>query len=273
MASPPAFELTATNAHGTVQEGDELPVGGPVTLHVRSDAPPEFARIIFNGTSVVTVDRHEQDFSYQATDRPAVYRVEIRSTRPGQAAWLMSNPIYVRAPAPPADGVARRAATKQVPLFDGKTTTGWHIEHEAASLGAVEVAPAADGSELRLRYALAGAPSAGPFVAAVHDTPNGTGSSDRIGFTVRAEHPMRISVQLRAETGNGAGERWQRSVYVDGSRQARTVYFDDFTPAGPTRTWRPPFDRVRSILFVVDTTNTRAGSTGRVWIGAPVLEQ
>jgi hypothetical protein len=69
------------------------------------------------------------------------------------------------------------------------------------------------------------------------------------------------------------GERWQRSVYVDGITGDRTVYFDDLTPAGPTRTWRPAFARVHSILFVVDTTNTKTGSTGRLWIGAPMLEQ
>ena len=40
IATPASFELTATNEHGTVSEGDELRPGGPVRLRVRSNAPP-----------------------------------------------------------------------------------------------------------------------------------------------------------------------------------------------------------------------------------------
>src|SRR5258708_16724364 len=42
VASPASFEFTATNDHGTVHEGDELGVGEPVTLRVRSNAPSTF---------------------------------------------------------------------------------------------------------------------------------------------------------------------------------------------------------------------------------------
>src|SRR6185503_2611469 len=49
VASPPAFEFTATNSLGTVHEGDELGAGGPVMLRVRSNAPPEFTTIVHEG--------------------------------------------------------------------------------------------------------------------------------------------------------------------------------------------------------------------------------
>ena len=99
VASPPAFEFTATNSRGTVREGDELGPGGPVVLHVRSNAPPEFTTIVHEGTQTLTTVRDAQDITVHGQEKPAVYWVEIIS--PGSAhpvTWLRSNPIYVRAP-------------------------------------------------------------------------------------------------------------------------------------------------------------------------------
>jgi hypothetical protein len=273
VASPPAFELTATNASGAAREGDDLPAGGPVTLSVRSNAPPEFATVIFNGVNLVSSNHHEQRFDVRLPETPGVYRVEIRSARTEHAPWLMSNPIYVRGSEPPADDPAHPPATEQQSLFDGKTAGGWRVEHAVTSVGSVDVTPdPGGGGELRLRYALAGGPLSGQYAGLVYDTPNGTGPNDRVAFRVRAEHPMRISVQLRADVTARAGERWQRSVYVDAAEQEHVVYFDDLTPAGPTSTLLPPLRAVRSILFVVDTTNTRPGSSGYLWIKRLTLE-
>src|ERR1700681_298150 len=47
LAAPPSFVFTATNMRGTVQQGDELGIGGPVSLHVRSNAPSGFTIIIW----------------------------------------------------------------------------------------------------------------------------------------------------------------------------------------------------------------------------------
>ena len=63
IATPPAFELTATNSLGTVRMGDQLDVAGPATLHVRSNAPDGFTTTIWNGTTAVASDRSEQDFT------------------------------------------------------------------------------------------------------------------------------------------------------------------------------------------------------------------
>ena len=43
-------------------------------------------------------------------------------------------------------------------------------------------------------------------------------------------------------------------------------------PAGPTATIKPPLADVRSLLFVVDTTNTKPGTSGLIWITDPVLQ-
>ena len=84
---------------------------------------------------------------------------------------------------------------------------------------------------------------------------------------------MRISVQLRAGAGDAAGERWQRSVYVDSVEEQRTVSFDDVAPVGPARTLTPPLDSIRSLLFVVDTTNSAPGTSGRLWISHAALQR
>jgi hypothetical protein len=89
-----------------------------------------------------------------------------------------------------------------------------------------------------------------------------------VAFTIRAERPMRISVQLRTER-----DRWQRSVYVEAFNREQTVLFDDLRPAGPTASDKPPLADVRSLLFVVDTTNTKPGASGRIWITRPVLQK
>jgi hypothetical protein len=105
-------------------------------------------------------------------------------------------------------------------------------------------------------------------------SPEGIASSDRLAFTARAEHPMRVSVQLRVPgRGPDDGQRWQRSVYVDAFDQESTVYFDDMRPIGFTRTAQPSLTDVRSILFVIDTINTKPGTSGRLWIRSPLLQK
>jgi hypothetical protein len=164
----------------------------------------------------------------------------------------------------------RPPASQSAPIFDG-TTNGWRVEHDASSLAALEAAPGAAGPELRWRYGLGGDASARPFVALINDRPAGLAANGRLAFTIRAEQPMRISVQLRA--GQPPWERWQRSVYVDAANQERTVYFDDLTPVGVTETWRPTFSNIHDLMFVIDTANTRPGSSGRVWITAAALQK
>jgi len=76
-------------------------------------------------------------------------------------------------------------------------------------------------------------------------------------------------VQLRTE--GGASDRWARSVYVDTTEQEHTIFFDDLRPVGQTTTLTPPLAGVRNILFVVDTINTRPGTSGRIWIKRAAL--
>ena len=274
-ATPPAFAFTATNDHGTVNEGDELGVGGPVTLRVRSNAPPAFTTTVYDGVDVLSTDHHESDFTVVAPAKPAVYSVEVRATGlPTEVSWIRSNPIFVRSPDAAAPPAARPAAAVSVPIFAG-TTEGWHVEHDPTSLAAVDRAPLVSGAALRFRYGLSGGDPIGQVAALAFDTPTGVGGYDRLTFSVRAEHPMRVSVQLRAgdDQGVSARDRWKRTVYVSTTAQEHTIAFDDLTPVGETHSVRPALDGIRSILFVVDATNTKLGDSGRIWIGQAALER
>ena len=269
-ATPPAFEFTATNALGTVRPGDQLMTSGPVMLHVRSNAPDGFTTTIWDGMNVIAGDRHEQDFMVEAPAGPAVYWVEIRASgRLAAVPWITSNAIYVRAPEAQTPLPIRPPARVSHPLLDVRAIGDWRIAHDATSLGAVDLVTSATGeNSLRLRFGLSGGAPASQFTALAVGTPQGVAPNDRIEFIARAEHPMRISVQLRTDKG-----RWQRSVYVDTFNQPHTIFFDEFTPAGETDTYRAPLADVRTLLFVVDLTNTKPGASGRVWIAAPTFQQ
>jgi hypothetical protein len=271
LATPPALEFSATNNRGTAQAGDDLPAGGPVSLHVRSNAPPGFTTIVWDGARALSPDYHEQDFTVMAPEGAGVYRVEVRPQRTPDVAWLMSNPIYVRDAGAPAQLPARPAAAATQVIFDGRSVAGWRVEYDPTSLAAVDPAPKVGGTELRFRFGLAGGPLVGQVAALVLDRALGVAASDRVAFTMRAEQPMRVSVQLR--TGDPESDRWARSVYVDSSDQEHTVYFDDMMPVGQTRTFKPALAEVRSLLFVVDTTNTKPGASGRIWITSAALKK
>ncbi len=275
-ATPPSFQFTASNVRGTAQQGDELRAGGPVTLRVRSNAPPGFTTTVWSGRTILGTDHHEQDFTVEAPAEPAVYWVEIRSTgRPNEVSWIRSNAIYVRGDEAPPAPQERPLARETQAMFDGRSVAGWRAEHDPSSLAVVETTTAINGGELRFRFGLEGGDAPGRVVALAFDTPRGTAPNDRIALTIRAERPMRIAVQLRAgeEQGEASGERWKRTIYVDTTYQERTVYFDDFKPVGQTHSITPVFDSIRSILFVVDATNTKPGDSGRIWIKSAALQR
>ncbi len=276
VATPASFEFTATNEHGAVHEGDEIGVGGPVTLHIHSNAPPGFTATVWRGMQILSTNHHEQDFTVNAPAEPAVYWVEIRATGlPTDVTWIRSNPIYVRGAEPAGKSPVRPLATMTTPIFEGRSADGWRVEHDPTSLAAVEAAPIVGGAELRFRYGLAGGAPVGQVAALAFDTPRGLASYDRLTFSMRAEHPMRISVQVRMgdDQGEASRERWKRTVYADITAQEHTIYFDDLKPVGDTHSPAPDFSGIRTILFVVDGTNTKMGDSARIWIKRASLEK
>jgi hypothetical protein len=269
-ATPPAFEFTASNPLGTVREGDQLTASGPVLLHVRSNAPDGFTTTIWNGTTALAPDRHEQEFTVTAPAGPAVYWVEIRPAGPlSGVPWITSNAIYVRPAGAPPALPARPPARTSSTLFDGRTSGTWRVVTDPTSLGAMDITQSTTGeSALRFRFGLSGGVPASQYAALAVSTPQGVSPNTRLSFDARAERPMRISVQLQTETA-----RWQRSIYVDTFSQPHTIFFDEFMPAGEVPTYRAPLSAVRNVLFVVDTVNSKPGTSGRLWISSPKLEE
>lgn len=275
LASPPRFDFTATNAAGTGRAGDEIGVGGPVALHVTSNAPARFTTVVHDGTRVLSSVRDAQDLTVHGPATAGVFWVEIvDATRTPPITWIRSNPIYVRRPAdppaplPPSTPVAARPLATR-PIFDARSADGWTVEHDRVSLAAVDVAANLIAPELRYRFGLADGPPSGQYTSLVHAVPEGVADFDRLSFTIRAERPMRISIQIRDATA----DRWQRSIYIDASPASRTVLFDDVRPVGVTHAERPRRSDFRSIMFVIDTTNTKPGTSGRIWLKDVRLEQ
>jgi hypothetical protein len=278
LATPPSLEFTARNASGTAGQGDELRVDGAVTLHVRTNAPPQFTTSVWDGSTPVSTDHHEAEFTVAAPDKPAVYWVDIRPAgasagRRRTVPWVRSNAIYVRGREPLASPAVRPSITRSRTIFDGSTIDGWTVEHDTTSVAAIDLAPMIGGSEVRFRFGLSDRITPAPFVALVYDTPAGVAPSARLTLTIRAERPMRISVQLRASPPGAPAERWQRSIYVDTADGERTVEFDDLVAMSVTSAVKPPLDSIRSIMFVVDPVNTKRGASGRIWIKRAVLQE
>jgi hypothetical protein len=267
-ATPPAFQFTAANARGAAGEGDALEPGGTVTLRIRSNAPSSFVTVLWRDGEPIADGRDEVDFTRTAPEGPAIYRAEIiTGTDQGSVPWIVSNPIYVGVTFPAA-GPEARAPTASRPLFDGQITKWWRTEAAAMSTVALDPAP---GAELRMRYALSAATSPGPYAAAGVELPDRAAPYDRVSFAARADKPMRISLRFRS-LGPPA-EHWQRSVYIDETPRDHTIRFDDVSPFDAVHALHPDPRDIHDILFVVETTHSRPGSTGEVWLRNVRLEK
>src|SRR5262249_50972781 len=73
IATPPSFELSATNDLGTVHEGDVLSAGGGVQLHVRSNAPSDYVTMVHDGAKVLSSARDASDLTVHGPATPGVY--------------------------------------------------------------------------------------------------------------------------------------------------------------------------------------------------------
>jgi hypothetical protein len=266
LGGRPAFELIATSGAFAASGGETLTLDGPVRVTVRVQAPPD-ARIVLMRDGARVHDAAGTSLEYDAPAAPAVYRAEIHLPgAPGAppVPWIVSNPIYagrtVTAPVP----AARPAPASRRDVYTDGPAPEWTVEHSSASQAAVDVVNAPSGTQLLFRYAISGGAASHPFAAVAVPTGAALAEHDRLVFTARADRPMRLSVQLRAPTSDPAGERWHRSVFIDTTAQEVSLRFDDMRPRGATSTATPSLDMVRSLLFVVDTVNTPAGTAGQL---------
>ena len=256
LAAPAQFEFTARSGEVLASEGDHLAGGQPFVIRARAN-PPGGGRIVLyrNGAEVHRVQTDELVY---AGDRPGAYRAEVwlpAHGPDGYVPWIVGNPIYVGEPERPPALAPIDMGGPMVRLETGDAM--WGVERDAASQAVLD--RSADG--VGLRFALAGAPDLVPFAALDATTTIPAGSTG-LAFRGRADGPMRISVQIRVVTA-GEGKRWQRSVYLDATTRDVVIPFDDMTPTGALASGPPDVANVRTVLFAVDTVNTRRGTSGR----------
>ncbi len=253
--------------------GQFLAGAGPVTVTVEADAPRDAViRIACDGRTI-TQTFASSTFTRVLEPDEAGRTCQAIVGWPGPAddafvTWAVTNPIYLRrsdaAPDAPALPAAARSEAFAV------DASGWTVEHSPGSRAEVRriVADPPSGAPspaqpLGLGFQLAHGERAGQYAALVTSDIGTVGWARWLRLDLRADAPMRVSVQLREPAGGGRGRRWQRSLAIGPTRQTCVVPLDSFVPvgdaAGPV-----PVGSVRSLLIVVDTVNTPPGRRGEV---------
>jgi hypothetical protein len=281
VASPGSVMFTAISGRNRASAGGVLALDGPVMLRIAADAPPDAVTVLLRNGNILQTGAQLLETMVPAES--AVYRVEIQLPgAPGHPPipWMMSNPIYVgrsngpaaASPPPQAAPGTPVARTPAVIIYDNAESPGGSVEQSNMSHAAIDVVPAIGGGrQLLFRYAVGGRLSEGPYAAIRFPIPSLT-QSDRVTLTARADHPMRLSVQLRVPDG-GLGQRWQRSIYLDETNRALDIRLADMTPMAAGQPRQVPLAAIDSLLFVVDTVNTKPGGSGTVWLDAIRFER
>ena len=187
-----------------------------------------------------------------------VIRFEVRvPNAPGTppVPWLVSNPLYFDAPS-----VAPTAPAGNEESMPLAADAAWRVEKDPGSDARI----ATSSNEVKLEYTLASGIRRSQFAAAVTDIQRRLPAFRGITFSIAASHPARVSVQLRYPSGGG--ERWGKSVYVGAEPRVSTVRVDQMVPADLQEGHAPDASTARSLLFVVDLTNSRPGDSNSIRI-------
>jgi hypothetical protein len=270
LASPGSLSFTATSGETSALMGDELPITGDVLVRASADAPPGTTLVLLkNGQRV-----HEVTDGVLETNggkETAVYRVEAyTSDGPGgpMVPWIVSNAIYagfIRSVPVPA---GETPAVYRIPARLAETAA----EHGRQDTSTFDRPSVTDPRSRRLAgeaplawtFALSPGIPSGQFAAVSVPIAGGLSEFERVRFTVTSAAPMRAWVQLRAPIGDL--ERWGATFYADEQSRLIELPLRSFRPLGSTSFAQPPLDRINSLLFVVDTLNTRPGTRGSMMI-------
>lgn len=266
VAAPAAFEFSAANGKTTVGEGDLIEPGTPIKLTARVNVSSDGTIVLRKDGRVVT-EHSAPELTFDAPADPGVYRVEVNLAKsPGQpqVPWILSNPIYVQ----PA-GWGRPLLIPLAPAIDSWNIQGgpWHVEQSTAST-ATFVARNPPKGPVDFTYRLGDRPRAGQYAALVMSAGDALKGHDRLSFTAQASHPMRISVQARRP----AGERWQRSIYLDSTARNIAIPFSEMMPVGVTSRFHFTPAEIDTLLFVIDTTNSSPGTSGQFTLSNLTVE-
>ena len=267
IATPGGLDFRVENAAQTVgQIGGVVNLEEAVTVRARISGPPGTTlRILKNGA--VVHETREAELSVRAES--GVYRVEAYTVgAPGTppVPWLLSNPIYVGLPrgfrAIGGEVLRSRipARTQEAAIEKGVNDSSELVDAQAAD---ARDRLLAGEPALGWRFALAPGIPAGQFAAVRLPVTGGLAAFERVRFTVTASAPMRAWLQLRA---GEATERWGKTFYAETEPLIVELPLKAFLPIGVTSSAMPPLERIDSLLFVVDTLNSRPGASGALAI-------
>jgi len=265
LASPGEITFTADAEGRVAHMGETMGLSAGVVLRSQVAGPPGTRlRLLRNGA--VIQETAASALEWNARD-PGVYRIEAHvAGAPGTppVPWILTNPIYVGMPRPPAASAARiEVPVSRIPAQSADAA----VEKGVSDRSELVDAQIADARARRLageqpvgwRYALAAGAPAGQFAAVQLPVVGGLAAFDRVRFTVMAAAPVRVWVQVRA---GSATERWGRTFYAGREPRLVDLRLDSFAPIGETSSAAPPLGRIDSLLFVIDTLNNRPGASG-----------
>lgn len=253
VAAPALLEYRVDVGGQPIGMGGSAPYAADARAHVRASLPPDAQLLLIRDGDAVLESAAPIDAPLAS---PGVYHVEVRV--PGlRVPWLLSNPIYLRAP----DTEVPLDSPRYVPsaALDAEA----RIEKDAASNATVtaftrgfEVAYRLGQGARASQYVAAAVSLATPFHAAA------------VIFDGRASRPMRVSVQLRFNAHGGA--RWGRSVYLSPETRQVAVPLASLIPLDTSAPLPDPAS-ASSLLFVVDLTNAVPGQSGSFVISNPAV--
>jgi len=241
------IEVTAERPGGVASMGESLPGNGAASMFVRLPSLADTTVIVLrNGAPMLQTAGAKAQLTIS---EPGAYRVEVRRRNaPDAAPWILTNPIYMDLPSPPAE--AAPTFTPQQSLLDAD----WRTEHDPASTAEL----AHTGSAIELTYRLDPGQRS-PFAALVVPLDHATPFSG-VSVTLSSDPPTRVSLQFRSADGR---ERWRRSIIGSAPAHPVTLAVSDFVPISPTgRALEPSV--AASLLIVVDLVNSVPGARGRI---------
>lgn len=277
LAGPALLDFEAVRNGVHWRAGDRLPPqSGPVVFHVRVNGTVGTRIVLYENGRVATAAQSDR-LVFETVPQEGAYRVEVtlpqtRGRPP--VPWIVSNPIYVRAAEHPVaqSEVTTPMSQEVISLLAPGDLSHWHLERDPSSVGEFDSVTLAEEHLARLAFRLAEGKRASQYVACVRPIAASAQQFTRVRLKLRANRLMRVSVQLRVPGPDG-GHRWQRSILVDTVPSEQVVWFDDLRPADWGTALHPDLARVDSLLLVVDTTHTKPGTHGVLWLADVRLER
>ncbi len=198
-------------ARAPLMQGETLAAGGPVVAARAEQRAGRLSDDRLAGTArSLQRQRSSATSRVDATDERTggLPRRDSRSAiAPSAPPWLISNPIYVS---------AHRSNPRRQQLPRSGRRARCRSSTVAARLAGRRESDATSLSRDRRRpddrrewscgcdTASPGGSPVGQFAGAAVETAHGVRDYDRVAFTIRAEHPMRLSIQVRARSAERA---------------------------------------------------------------------